>query len=251
MGRAKRITDDGVRLQAARGVLALTTAALAPHGLFDQTPTVLAMRIVHADPELECDVVVDQLTETTNRSVCSSPTTAFRPPGRVSRPRAVAGHTAPHSPHRPSPNERSGGSLPSRTGPPPAREKKPSALCAPRSGASPTRTSAAFPAASPSPRTRWASSPARSRFRYHGLADGRVWRSVAVTCSLAAPWPRGSRASVTPAPPAERGDAHRAAAAAARPAARPEKRQPPRKVPSSARYPCTPPPPKPLTSPAA
>ena len=64
VGRAKRITDDGVRLQAARGVLALTTAALAPHGLFDQTPTVLAMRIVHADPELECDVVVDQLTET-------------------------------------------------------------------------------------------------------------------------------------------------------------------------------------------
>ena len=64
VGRATRITDDGVRLQAAHGVLALTTAVLAPHGLFDQTPTILAMRIVHADPELECDVVVDRLSPT-------------------------------------------------------------------------------------------------------------------------------------------------------------------------------------------
>ena len=64
VGRATRITDDGVRLQASQGVLALTTAALAPHGLFDQTPTILAMRIVNADPELECDIVVDQLTKT-------------------------------------------------------------------------------------------------------------------------------------------------------------------------------------------
>jgi hypothetical protein len=62
IGRATRISDEGVRLQAAGGVLALTGAALAPHGLFDQTPTVLAMRIVQADPELECDVVVASLT---------------------------------------------------------------------------------------------------------------------------------------------------------------------------------------------
>src|SRR6266516_2782174 len=41
------------------------------------------------------------------------------------------------------------------------------------------------------------------------------------------------------------------AAAAARPATRPENRHPPRKVPSSARYPCMPPPPNPATSPAA
>src|SRR5258708_14944186 len=39
--------------------------------------------------------------------------------------------------------------------------------------------------------------------------------------------------------------------AASRPAARPVNRQPPRKVPSSALYPCTPPPPNPATSPAA
>ncbi|MER7445550.1 hypothetical protein [Microbacterium sp. NPDC097977] len=62
IGRATRISDEGVRLQAAGGVLALTGAALSPHGLFDQTPTVLAMRIVQADPELECDVVVASLT---------------------------------------------------------------------------------------------------------------------------------------------------------------------------------------------
>lgn len=62
VGRAAQISDDGVRLQAHGGVLALTAAALAPQGLFDQTPTILAMRIVHADPELECDIVVDELT---------------------------------------------------------------------------------------------------------------------------------------------------------------------------------------------
>lgn len=62
IGRATRISDEGVRLQAAKGVLALTGAALAPHGLFDQTPTVLAMRIVHVDPEVECDIVVSSLT---------------------------------------------------------------------------------------------------------------------------------------------------------------------------------------------
>jgi hypothetical protein len=64
VGRSSRISDEGVRLQASNGVLALTAAALAPHGLFDQTPTVLAMRIVHADPELECDVVVSSLALT-------------------------------------------------------------------------------------------------------------------------------------------------------------------------------------------
>ncbi|PRB18912.1 hypothetical protein [Microbacterium sp. MYb62] len=79
MGRATRITDDGVRLQAAQGVLALTTAVLAPHGLFDQTPTVLAMRIVHADPELECDIVVDQLSQTDEPQRLTLPDTGLSP----------------------------------------------------------------------------------------------------------------------------------------------------------------------------
>ncbi|MEJ1086989.1 hypothetical protein WDU99_01510 [Microbacterium sp. Mu-80] len=61
-GRAAKASSDGVRLQGADGVLVLTAAALAPQGLFDQTPTVLAMRIARADPELRCDIVVDELT---------------------------------------------------------------------------------------------------------------------------------------------------------------------------------------------
>lgn len=61
VGRAARVSDEGVRLQASNGVLALTAAALSPRGLFDRTPTILAMRIVHADPELESDVVVGSL----------------------------------------------------------------------------------------------------------------------------------------------------------------------------------------------
>ncbi len=34
------------------------SAVLAPRGLFDATPTILGMRAVRADPELECDFVV-------------------------------------------------------------------------------------------------------------------------------------------------------------------------------------------------
>lgn len=79
VGRASRITDEGVRLQAGNGVLALTTAALAPHGLFDQTPTILAMRIVHADPELECDIVVDQLSQTDEPQRLGLPETGLSP----------------------------------------------------------------------------------------------------------------------------------------------------------------------------
>lgn len=62
LGRANQISDEGARIQASGGVLAMTSAALAPQGLFDQTPTILAMRIVHADPELQCDIVVDELS---------------------------------------------------------------------------------------------------------------------------------------------------------------------------------------------
>ncbi|MFJ4225024.1 hypothetical protein [Microbacterium sp. NPDC089695] len=78
-GRAGRISDEGVRLQAARGVLALTSAALAPRGLFDHTPTVLGMRVVNVDPELECDVVVASLTETSDARVLDLPETGLSP----------------------------------------------------------------------------------------------------------------------------------------------------------------------------
>jgi len=79
VGRAGQISDDGVRLQAHGGVLALTAAALAPQGLFDQTPTILAMRIVHADPELECDIVVDELARDDDERMLRLPETGRSP----------------------------------------------------------------------------------------------------------------------------------------------------------------------------
>lgn len=63
-GRAARFTDEAVRLQASGGVLAMTAAPLAPRGLGDATPTVLAMRTLAADPELMCDLIVDASTLT-------------------------------------------------------------------------------------------------------------------------------------------------------------------------------------------
>ncbi|PCE13690.1 hypothetical protein AUC47_07770 [Microbacterium sp. SZ1] len=79
VGRAGRISDEGVRLQATGGVLALSAAALAPQGLFDQTPTVLGMRVVHADPELVCDIVVASLTATDDERVLDLPETGLSP----------------------------------------------------------------------------------------------------------------------------------------------------------------------------
>ena len=79
VGRARRISDEGVRLQGANGVLALTAAALAPHGLFDQTPTVLAMRVVHADPELQCDIVVAELTPGADERMLQLPESGLSP----------------------------------------------------------------------------------------------------------------------------------------------------------------------------
>ena len=57
-GRASRLGEDAVRLQASGGVLAMTAAALTPRGLGDATPTVLGMRALSVDPELICDLVV-------------------------------------------------------------------------------------------------------------------------------------------------------------------------------------------------
>lgn len=57
--RTARLGDSGVRLQAHRGTLAMTSAPLAPRGLLDATPTILALRALPIDPELECDLVVD------------------------------------------------------------------------------------------------------------------------------------------------------------------------------------------------
>lgn len=88
-GRARAVSDEGIRLQASNGVLVLTAAALAPHGLFDHTPTVLAMRIVRADPELECDLVVSDLAPTDDDRMLQLPETALAPAwAGVSPPRS-------------------------------------------------------------------------------------------------------------------------------------------------------------------
>lgn len=78
-GRASRIGDEGVRLQAAGGVLVMSSAALAPQGLLDRTPTVLAMRVLRADPELECDLTVASLAETEDPTALALPDTALAP----------------------------------------------------------------------------------------------------------------------------------------------------------------------------
>ncbi|HLS92814.1 MAG TPA: hypothetical protein VK015_04790 [Microbacterium sp.] len=78
-GRASRTGDGGVRLQAQRGVLVMTAAALSPQGLLDRTPTVLAMRMLHADPELECDFVVSELSPAADASQLELPDQAISP----------------------------------------------------------------------------------------------------------------------------------------------------------------------------
>jgi hypothetical protein len=56
--RAVHAGDGSVRLRASGGTLGVTCAPLAPRGLFDATPTVLALRFLPVDPELVCDIVV-------------------------------------------------------------------------------------------------------------------------------------------------------------------------------------------------
>jgi len=58
-GRTARVGDGAVRLHASSGTLTMTSAPFAPRGLFDSTPTVLAMRALPVDPELVCDLVVE------------------------------------------------------------------------------------------------------------------------------------------------------------------------------------------------
>ncbi|NII71170.1 hypothetical protein [Microbacterium ulmi] len=57
--RAARLGDGAVRLRAADGVLAMTSAPFAPRGLLDSTPTVLGLRVLRVDAELVCDLVVE------------------------------------------------------------------------------------------------------------------------------------------------------------------------------------------------
>jgi len=58
LGRAGRVENGSVRMVAERGALAVYTAVLYPHGLLDQTPTVLGLRVFQTDPEASFDSVV-------------------------------------------------------------------------------------------------------------------------------------------------------------------------------------------------
>lgn len=58
-GRAARAGDACVHLQASGGVLVTTAAPLVRQGLLDATPTILGVRVLPVDPEVECDLVVE------------------------------------------------------------------------------------------------------------------------------------------------------------------------------------------------
>lgn len=80
-GRAATVDPDaGVRLVAAGGILVMTTGILAPRGLLESMPTVLAMRVLPVDAELECDLTVTAtgLTADTDAQQVTLPETAVR-----------------------------------------------------------------------------------------------------------------------------------------------------------------------------
>ena len=57
--RAARVGDGAVRLRATGGILVMTCAPIAPRGILDTAPTILGVRVLAADPELACDLIVD------------------------------------------------------------------------------------------------------------------------------------------------------------------------------------------------
>jgi hypothetical protein len=91
-GRTARVGDGAVRLSASGGTLAMTSAPFAPRGLFDATPTVLAMRVLPVDPDLVCDLVVkasDLVAADDSACELQLPQTALAPSwAGVSPPRA-------------------------------------------------------------------------------------------------------------------------------------------------------------------
>lgn len=76
--RAARLGDGAVRLQAARGILALTAAPLAPSAWGDPTPTVLVMRTMAVAQDVSCDLVVDASALRTDGSELVLPDSAVR-----------------------------------------------------------------------------------------------------------------------------------------------------------------------------
>jgi hypothetical protein len=98
-GRVATVDPDAsVRLVAAAGVLAMTAGVLAPRSLLEAMPTVLAMRVLPVDVELECDLTVTAtgLTAGAVESDVTLPETAVRAAwAGVSPPRSGWQRAAP------------------------------------------------------------------------------------------------------------------------------------------------------------
>jgi hypothetical protein len=82
-GRASRAGDGAVHLRAAAGTLVIAAAPLVRQGLLDGTPTIMGMRALPVDPELECDLVVEGVSLQTAPGLPSAvqlPESAIEPP---------------------------------------------------------------------------------------------------------------------------------------------------------------------------
>lgn len=76
--RAARVGDGAVRLRAADGILVMTCAPIAQRGILDASPTILGVRVLAADPELACDLVVDGSSLRADGVTLSLPETGIR-----------------------------------------------------------------------------------------------------------------------------------------------------------------------------
>ena len=84
-------SDAAIRLQARAGILAATAAVLAPDSA-GAAPTVLALRAMRVDPDLECDLVVTAAglapSESSERAVTLPETAVTAPWAGLSPPRS-------------------------------------------------------------------------------------------------------------------------------------------------------------------
>jgi len=82
-GRAARAGDGAVHLRAHGGLLATSAAPLVRQGLLDATPTIIGLRALPVDPEIECDLVVEAASLQPlagDPSAVLLPETAIEPP---------------------------------------------------------------------------------------------------------------------------------------------------------------------------
>ena len=167
-GRARALGDGAVRLQASAGTLAMTSAPLAPRGLFDSTPTVLGDAGASGRPRARCATSWSRRPRSSPPPTTPPPSAAARRrhsrrPGPGSRRRAAAGRAAGTIAASVARRARAVGASPrSRRRCP----QNPGRGCRARGargglGCARRRARRACRSASPSPRSRWASSSAR------------------------------------------------------------------------------------------